>query len=236
MSRLLNPSQRHPLTGALIVPLGFRKDGRPIFPILGGDDTVVPVERPEGVSAEEWEALGDPGKKAITREREARVKAERERDAARARPTPPKPAAPAAPAAPTKPAGDQPDVAEIVKQAVEAAIKPFQEREDKRDAEAAAAKVRDVVLAAAKPRLHDATDALQVDLTTVLDENGSADADKVAKAIDKLLADKPHLAKSDVRYAPPGIGGASAPASRKEQVAGILADMQRGTGVRVPTT
>lgn len=34
----------HPLTGALIVPLGYRKDGRPIMPILGGDDTVPPAD------------------------------------------------------------------------------------------------------------------------------------------------------------------------------------------------
>jgi len=32
--------RRHPLTGHPIRPLGRRKDGRPIWPILGGDDTV----------------------------------------------------------------------------------------------------------------------------------------------------------------------------------------------------
>lgn len=33
----------HPLTGLPIVPIGFRKDGRTIWPILGGDDTVPPA-------------------------------------------------------------------------------------------------------------------------------------------------------------------------------------------------
>lgn len=33
----------HPLTGLPIIPIGFRKDGRPIWPILGGDDTVPPA-------------------------------------------------------------------------------------------------------------------------------------------------------------------------------------------------
>ena len=37
-----HPSQRHPLTGAPIRALGFRRDGRAIWPILGGDDTVQP--------------------------------------------------------------------------------------------------------------------------------------------------------------------------------------------------
>ncbi len=36
----------HPLTGAPIVPLGYRKDGRAIWPIMGGDDTVPPVDPP----------------------------------------------------------------------------------------------------------------------------------------------------------------------------------------------
>lgn len=41
-----NAKKFHPLTGAPIVPLGYRKDGRPIMPILGGDDTVPPADPP----------------------------------------------------------------------------------------------------------------------------------------------------------------------------------------------
>ena len=36
----------HPLTGLPIVPIGFRKDGRPVWPILGGDNTVPPAPAP----------------------------------------------------------------------------------------------------------------------------------------------------------------------------------------------
>ena len=41
-----NTTKHHPLTGALIVPLGYRKDGRAIWPIMGGDDTVPPADPP----------------------------------------------------------------------------------------------------------------------------------------------------------------------------------------------
>lgn len=37
-------TKHHPLTGALIAPLGYRKDGRAIWPIMGGDDTVPPAD------------------------------------------------------------------------------------------------------------------------------------------------------------------------------------------------
>lgn len=33
----------HPLTGQPVLPLGFRKDGRAIWPVMGGDDTVPPA-------------------------------------------------------------------------------------------------------------------------------------------------------------------------------------------------
>lgn len=230
---IVHPSKRHPLTGALIQAVGVLPNGKVVWPIMGGDNTTPPVERPEGVTEEEWEALGDPGKRAIVREREGRVKAERERDAAKARPTPPAKKAEAAP--PKQEPGDPQDVAAIVQQAVAAAIKPFQEREEQRDAERAAGKVRDAVLEAAKPRLLDATDALQIDLRGVLDEAGAADPAKVAAAIDELLKAKPHLAKSDARIAPPGIGGGAAPSNRKDAVAAILGGMQRATGVRLPS-
>lgn len=35
---MADPKKYHPLTGALIVPLGYRKDGRPIWPIMGAAD------------------------------------------------------------------------------------------------------------------------------------------------------------------------------------------------------
>lgn len=202
----------------------------------GGDN---PPERPEGVSEEEWSALGDPGRTALTRERHARQEAERALQAARARPAPPK-TPPAAPKGDEKPSGsdgsgDQPDVAALVQQAVEAAIKPFQEREQQREADQAAGVIRDAVLKAAGGRLHDATDALSIDLTTVTDGNGGPDADKIKAALDKLAADKPHLVKPGTRFAQqPGVGESAPADSVDEQVKASLARMQTSSGVRIP--
>lgn len=39
----VHPSQRHPLTGAPIRALGVLPSGKVVWPIMGGDDTVVPV-------------------------------------------------------------------------------------------------------------------------------------------------------------------------------------------------
>jgi hypothetical protein len=94
---------RHPKTGALLHPLGYRRDGRPIWPILGAapdDDIDVDDEGDKDEDEDEHEGehdddehdddehdddehdddehgndkLGDAGKKAIQRERE-KVKA-----------------------------------------------------------------------------------------------------------------------------------------------------------------
>ena len=233
---MLHPSKRHPLTGQPLQAVGVLPNGKVLWPILGGDDTVPPVDRPEGVSEEEWNALGDPGKKAIVRERDAREKAEQALAASRARPTPPaKPTVKPEPEAKPETNAD-PDIASIVKQAVEAAVKPLQEAEEQRVAQSAAEKVRSVVLDAAKTKLHDATDALRIDLTTVLDESGTADPAKVTAALDALVTAKPHLAKSETRFAPVGIGSSPTPSNPKERVASILAGMQSATGVRVPPT
>lgn len=40
-------TKHHPLTGALIVPLGYRKDGRPIYPIMGASDDPPPADPPK---------------------------------------------------------------------------------------------------------------------------------------------------------------------------------------------
>ena len=198
----------------------------------------IPAEAPEGVSDEEWSALGDPGKKALVRERERADNALRDLAAARARPTPPaqpRPTPPGqAPAAPA--AGSEPDVQALVEQAVAAAVKPFQEAEQTRQAQEAAGKIQTAVLEAAKAHLQDETDALaNIDLTTVVNDQGQADAEKIKTALDALVVKKPHLAKSAQRFAPPGIGGgAPAAATDAERVKSVLADMQRATGVRIP--
>lgn len=205
----------------------------------GGQDD--PPERPDGISEQEWEALGDPGRAAIVREREARQAAERALAASRARPAPPKPKSdPPKPEDKNKP-GDQPkndapDFEALIQKAVEAAVKPFTEREERRQVEEAANKVRQAVIDAAKPRLHDATDALTgIDLASVVDDSGKADDAKVKQALDDLVKRKPHLAKSTERTAPPGIGGGGpAGATDAEKVKAVLADMQRATGIPTP--
>lgn len=203
-----------------------------ITPPEGG----APQERPEGVTEDEWTALGDPGRAALSREREARQTAERALAATKARPAPPK--ATETPKAPeVKPESgktDSPDVAALIEQAVQAAIKPLVEREQARDTQAAAEKIQQVVLDAAKDRLHDASDAIaNIDLTTVVNDQGQADAAKIATALEGLIKNKPHLAKATQRFAPPGIGGgAPATGSEADRVKAVLAEMQRTTGVR----
>lgn len=197
-----------------------------------------PIERPEGVSEEEWTALGDPGRAALVRERTARTAAERALAAARApKPGPPKNDPPADPPKQTDPPKNgEVDIAAIVKQAVDAAIQPFAEREQARAVDEAANKVRAAVIDAAKAKLHDPTDAVaNIDLTTVITEQGEADPSKVAKALEDLLAKKPHLAKSTLLVAPPGIGGgAPANATEGEKVAAALARMQKSVNLRPP--
>lgn len=204
-----------------------------------------PPERPDGVSEDEWNSLGDPGKRAIVRERNRADAAERSLAASRARPTPPKLAEPAAPAggqpapAPAK-AGDEPDIAAMINQAVTNALKPITEREEQRTIDEAADKVRTAVIDAARPVLHDATDALAgIDLTTVIDANGVVDPAKVKTALDDLVARKPHLAKpvQQQRQAPLGIGGGNpAPATEGEKVKAALERMQKSVNLRPAQT
>lgn len=236
---ILHPFKRHPLTGRRLEALGILPNGKVIWPCMGGDDTVPPADPPEGVSAEEWDALGDPGKRAIIRERTAREKAERDLAASRARPAPPKTGVPT----PTPPApkpedkpGDQPDIAAIVQQAVAAAIKPFEEREQARQGEEAAEAIRVAVVEAAKDYLHDPTDApLNVDLAKVVDADGNADPAKITEALDALGKSKPHLVKDGRRFAPPGAGptpgGVAAPI--EDRVKSSLERMQTASGVKV---
>lgn len=211
-----------------------------------GQQQNTPPERPDGVSEVEWNALGDPGRAALTREREARQAAERALAASRARPNPPggpaaktpEPKPADAPKVPEPPKPGEVDVAAIVKQAVEAAVAPFREAEERRQTETAAERVRAAVLDAAKPVLHDATDALTgIDLAGVVNDQGVADTDKVKSALEDLVKRKPHLAKAPQRVAPNGIGGGGpVGATDAEKVKAVLADMQRSTGVRLPAS
>lgn len=198
-------------------------------------------QRPEGVSEAEWNALGDPGKLAIVREREARTTAEHALAAARARPTPPvtPPAPPTAPAAPAAAGATPPgpDLEAIVQQAVAAAVKPFQDREEQRDAAAAVKVIQDAVATAAKETFHDTSDAITgVDLTQITDGSGGPDATKIKTALDELLKTKPHLGKvPDGRlYAQPGFGAGESGTPLETRVQDILTRMQATAGIKPP--
>lgn len=206
------------------------------------DDEGAPPERPDGVTEEEWTALGDPGKRAIVRERARATKAEQEAAALRApKPAPPKTDDKAGQQGDkdSPPAPDPTDIAAIVQQAVAAALKPIQERDEQRTAVEAAQKVAEAVTDAAKERLHDASDALvNVDLTTLTDGNGKADAAKITQALDDLVKTKPHLAKVTDTTRRPGadamLGGATAPVSSEDdRVKAALAKMQVSAGVKL---
>jgi len=126
----------------------------------------------------------------------------------------------------------------MIKDAVDAALKPLHDAEAQRGAQAAAQKVADEVTKFAKDLLHDPADALTgIDLTKVVDEKGLADPAKIKAEIDGLIKDKPHYAKSTQRFAPPGIGGgAPAQTTDADKVKSVLADMQKSAGVRLPSS
>jgi hypothetical protein len=96
----------HPLTGAVLAPIGYRRNGAPIWPVMGGDDTVDPAPEPTPAPGDPapkhaappdpkpdpapkpadppkpGDELGDAGKKALAAEREARKSADDARKAA----------------------------------------------------------------------------------------------------------------------------------------------------------
>ncbi|MEL4357043.1 MULTISPECIES: hypothetical protein [unclassified Luteococcus] len=199
-------------------------------PVDGGDLT----EKPEGVTDDEWSALGDPGKRAIVRERERAAKAERELQALRSqanpKPAPPKQQAPEPQA--KESAADQPDIAALVQQAVADAIAPMQQ-------ERASRELRDAVTSAAGDLLHDPSDALaQIPAEQLTDSDGRPDAARIKSALEGLVKTKPYLAKqADTRrFATPGgfVGGGTAKqANESEVIKASLAKMVAATGAKV---
>lgn len=200
---------------------------------------------PDGVSKEEWDALGDPGKAALQRERQARAEAEQKlADATKPKPAPPKQQAPAQQPAPGKDPvkdagqGDQQDIAAIIAAAVQQAIAPFEQRQQQWEADQAATRVTASVTAAAQAKFCDPDDALaNVNLSDLTDGAGRPDDAKIAAALDAVLTAKPHLAKPfDGRRTPPAgapFGGApGASVSLDDRVKETLARMQASTNIR----
>lgn len=164
--------------------------------------------RPDDVPESDWDALGDPGKNALVRERNRATAAERALAAARAaRPEPPKVEPAKQEPAPQPKPGEQPDIGALIQAAVTQALAPIQEAQAQRDAAEAAGRIRETVTTAASERFHDATDALaHVDLAGLTDGTGRPDPAKITTALDDLLTRKPHLGRvvDDRRRAAPG--------------------------------
>lgn len=210
-------------------------------------DATTPPERPEGVSEEEWNALGDPGKAALVRERERASAAERELAAARAgqqQTGAPKPGPRASSQGAKQPEGESgeggrpADLAAIIAQAVTAAVTPLQQRIDGWEAGQAAQRIADAVTSAAS-HFHDPSDVLaQVDLAALTDGSGGPDVAKITAALDALATSKPHLVRpfDDRRRVAPGstIGATgSSAASLDDQVKARLQKMQKTTGIKL---
>ena len=211
------------------------------------DSVDPPADPPEGISSEEWEALGDPGKQAIVRERQRAQKAEADLAAERARvgaKTPPKPGPPKSPPASSNDgdsrSGDEPDFAALIKQAVDAAVAPLHQAEQDRQTREAAQRIVSAVEKAAAGVLHDPTDATSgIDLTAVVDDNGNPDAAKITEQINDLLTRKPHLGRPSfggrfgVQDGSLG-GGHPGGQSEADRVKALVAEMQSSTGIKVP--
>jgi Spy/CpxP family protein refolding chaperone len=189
---------RHPITGDPIVPVGYRRNGAPIWPILGaaednsdadgddtadegsdtGDDGEQDGDEGDAGTDDGTQALGDAGKKALDKMKAERNAARREAREARR-------ALEAATAAAKPAEGDQPDAA-----AIEA------EADRKATAKANQRILRAEVKVAAAGKLTDPSDALRLlDLTQFeVDDDGNVDEDEIAEAIDDLISKKPYLA------------------------------------------
>ena len=186
-------------------------------------------ERPSGVSEEEWDALGDPGKRALNRERAAREQAERDLVSARS--------AERLGQKPKDTDAEPVDINAIITQAVAAAIQPFQKAEEDRAAREAQSALAEKVRAAAKERLHDDGDALaHLDLDK-LATDGQPDDAKITAALDELVQAKPYLAKpaDDRRRFDPGqpIGGNQHSVDAAEKVKEALDRMKAATGIKL---
>lgn len=173
----------HPVTGDMA--LGFRKDGRPIWPIKGGsgegeggnsegEGNAEDGTPPEGEQNAEGEAdLGDAGKKALKAERDARKAAEKTAQESAAR------------------------IAELETEA--SRLRRSNAASKGTDVEAIKAEIRaefaaqlaeSAIKAEAKGRLTDPTDALLY----IKPADVAEGEDAIKAAIDKLLTDRPYLA------------------------------------------
>lgn len=209
----------HPFTGRQAVGI---VGGRPVWPVMGGADDAPDAgaagpagggtepaaaappaaERPDGVSEQEWAALGDPGRRAIERERRnarderrQREQAERERDEARRATRSPEP---------PKPGQQQPDIAALIQQGIDAALRPVLQQQ----AATAAERIRDRAQSLAASVLHNPADAaVHLDLSSMVTAAGDPDEQAIRDGLARLIEERPYLARPvDGRRAADGSG------------------------------
>lgn len=177
-----HPYLLHPLTGEPLTALGLRRNGQPLWPILGaadddsddsGDDDTDTGDDDGQDDTDGSDQLGDAGKKALDRMK-ARIKSERQKRQQLEREL-----------ADAKKVGDQQDTDKI--------------REQIRTEERAAAlreRVLDKIEAKAGGKFTDPEDAA-VHLSGQIDDfidNGRIDTDAIVEALDELLDRKKYLA------------------------------------------
>jgi hypothetical protein len=217
-----------------------------------GDARMEDPQKPDDVTQEEWDALGDPGRRAIVRVKREQRETERARDAAIADKAKADKAAADAQAELEKAKKEPPkkedppaDVAEQIKQAVAAAVeqvtKTYTEQLDALRAENTAKDITAQAQRIAADVLVDpALVGTFVDLRTVLDAQGQLDAQALKDGLAKVVEDRPYLKKPDAPpppYNPFGghPGGARPPADKATfdaQVAAQL-DLARAAGLAV---
>jgi hypothetical protein len=196
-----HPYLTHPLTGEPIVAIGRRRNGQPIWPVIGAaEDGEDGGDTDDGDGDEQdgdtggTDDLGDAGKAAIDRMKAQRNAAKTEARQWRALATEVGVSSVdelraklfgGKPKAKDDAADDKPDAEQIRRDA---------RREAQQSADARI--VRAEVKAAAGGKLADPADAVKLlDLTHFeLDEDGNLDEDEVADAIADLLRRKPYLA------------------------------------------
>lgn len=196
----------HPHTGAPIRPLGYRRNGAPIWPILGaspddegvtgdGDDADTDGGDGDGDDGDTGgddgaDQLGDAGKQALDRMKSERNDARRENRRLKAELDAAKNPPPAD--------GETPDAESIKAEARREAI-----------AEANQRVVRAELKAAATGKLADPGDALTfLDLAQFeVDADGNVDAEELTDAIDELLKKKPYLTAQGKRFEGGADGG-----------------------------
>ena len=183
-----------------------------------GDMRMEDPQRPDDVTQEEWDALGDPGRRALDRVRRNQREAERARDAAvqerdsvkterdtvkgeldTLKKNPPK----------QDPPKDPPDVAAQIQAAVDSALqnvtKTYTEQLDQLRAERTAEQITAHAQRIAADVLVDPSlVGTFVDLRTVVNQQGQVDEQALRDNLAGVVEQRPYLAKPDQPATPYG--------------------------------